>query len=131
MELRYFTRDAKGNDIEKIIVTKQYESQRKDFLCPICKKRQTIGIPIKSIVSSKFTDWAYVDDFICEDCSSLFSLYFYSYIITSLIVSAEITIITNAPFIYVVIGMAISQSIMTFAGVIIMGTISRLVNHVQ
>ena len=81
MELRYFTRDAKGNDIEKIIVTKQYESQRKDFLCPICKKRQTIGIPIKSIVSSKFTDWAYVDEFICEDCSSLFSLYFYSYII--------------------------------------------------
>lgn len=82
MELRYQTRDAKGNDIEKIIKTKEYPVVEHDFRCPLCHKEKTRGVKTKSVVSSKFTDWVYVGDYICEDCSSLFSLYFYSYIIS-------------------------------------------------
>lgn len=81
MELYYQTRDGDGNDIEKIIKTKEYPIRSVCFECPICHKHYDSGVYIKDIVSSKFTDWVYVDDYICESCSALFSIYFYNYII--------------------------------------------------
>lgn len=81
MELRYETRDAKGNDFVKMVKIKEYPILDVDFVCPICKKEHTKGIDIKKIVSSNFTDWEFVGNYICEPCSRLFSLYFYSYIV--------------------------------------------------
>lgn len=80
-EINYNTRDAKGNDFVKKVKIKEYPIVKTDFICPICKKQHDKGSNIKKIVSSKFTDWVYVDDYICEKCSRLFSLYFYSYIV--------------------------------------------------
>lgn len=82
MELRYETRDGKGKDFVKMVKIKEYPIVNAEFDCPVCHKRFSIGSPIKKIVSSNFTDWAYVGDYICEDCSKLFSLYFYNYIVT-------------------------------------------------
>lgn len=81
MELYYKTRNEKGEDIEKIIKTKEYPMVDCKFECPICHQIKSRGTRIKDVVSSKFTDWQYVGDFVCEDCSPLFSLYFYNYIV--------------------------------------------------
>lgn len=80
MILKYETRDAKGNDFLKTVETKHYPVVENYFICPICHKECTKGIEIKKIISSNFTDFAYIDKYVCEDCSALFSLYFYSYI---------------------------------------------------
>lgn len=79
MIIKYSTRDGKGNDIIKDVQIKEYPADDVDFTCPICGKQAARGIAIKRIVSSNFTDWAYVGDHVCEDCAKLFSLYFYSY----------------------------------------------------
>ena len=79
--LYYNTRDGKGNEIFKKIELKKYKKHDKDFTCPICGKFCVNGVKIKDIVSSKFTDWVYVDEYVCEDCAKLFSLYFYSYVV--------------------------------------------------
>ena len=84
MELRYETRDGKGNDIIKIVPIKEYPVETVEFLCPVCRKQKHEGSRIKKIVSSNFTDWAFfVGDMVCTECSRLFSLYFYSYIVDS------------------------------------------------
>lgn len=78
-KLIYNTRDGKGNDIVKEVKIKQFDIIEQDFKC-MCGKNCTKGTPIKKIVSSNFTDWAFVSPFVCVDCSKLFSLYFYNYI---------------------------------------------------
>lgn len=52
-----------------------------DFTCRICGKSQKSGCRTKDVVSGNFTDYAMIGDWICEECSHLFSLYFYSYIV--------------------------------------------------
>lgn len=81
MELRYETRDGKGNDIIKMVKIKEYPISTANFECPMCHKQCNEGTLVKKIVSSNFTDWAYVDKYICKNCSRLFSLYFYNYIV--------------------------------------------------
>ena len=80
MIINYNTRDAKGVDFVKQVQVKEFKSVPAEYDCPICDKHYTEGIPIKQIVSSSFTDWAYVGDYICQSCSRYFSLYFYNYI---------------------------------------------------
>lgn len=81
MELEYFTRDAKGNDFVKKVAVKKVPVENIDFVCPICKGEKHEGCKVKKIVSSKFTDWAFVGDYVCSECSRLFSLYPYSYVV--------------------------------------------------
>lgn len=76
----YNTRDGKGNEVVKEVKIKQFNVYKTDFVCPICHKEQTEGCKIKEIVSSSFTDWQYVGDYVCRECADLFSLYFYNYI---------------------------------------------------
>lgn len=82
MQLPYETRDGKGNDILKMVDIKEFPIIDKEIECPICKKNVSRCNPIKKIVSSNFTDWGSVGDYICTECSKLFSLYFYNYIVT-------------------------------------------------
>lgn len=77
--VQYSTRDGSGNDIIKDVKIKQFPHIKIEFDCPICKKHASSGIRTKDIVSSNFTDWAYVGEYVCPDCADLFSLYFYSY----------------------------------------------------
>lgn len=77
----YFTRDGKGNDFVKEVKIKQFQTHDVEFDCPICKRRAATGVRTKDIVSSNFTDWAYVGEHVCPDCADLFSLYFYSYVV--------------------------------------------------
>lgn len=81
MQLNYNTRDGKGNDILKIVKIKEFPTQKIDCECSICGKYCESAIRKKDVVSGNFTDHMYVGDWICEDCSRLFSLYFYSYIV--------------------------------------------------
>ena len=81
MELRYETRDGEGNDIVKMVKIKEFQTENVEFDCPICHRHFSIGISAKKIVSGNFSDWAYIGDYICENCSRLFSIYFYNYII--------------------------------------------------
>lgn len=81
MNLLYKTRDEKENDIEKSVDIKEYPLEDVEFDCPICRKHCSKGTKIKKIVSTHFTDWTYVGDYICEECSRMFSLRFYSYIV--------------------------------------------------
>lgn len=80
-ELKYNTRDSSGTDIIKMIKIKQFPIVKKEIVCPICKKSAVECNEIKKIVSSDFTDWSNVGDYICTDCAELFSLYFYNYIV--------------------------------------------------
>lgn len=75
----YRTRDGDGNNIVKEVAIKQFEQHEVDFDCPVCKKHAAFGVRVKDIVSSNFTDWAYVGEYVCPSCADLFSLYFYSY----------------------------------------------------
>lgn len=77
----YFTRDAKGNEFLKQVKIKQFPRTEMEFDCPVCKKHAYCGIRTKDIVSSNFTDWAYVGEYVCQNCADLFSLYFYSYVV--------------------------------------------------
>lgn len=77
----YRTRDGQGNDILKEVKIKQFPRHEVEFECPFCKHHSTSGVKTKDIVSSSFTDWAYVEEYVCPDCSDLFSLYFYNYIV--------------------------------------------------
>ncbi len=79
--IQYHTRDGKGNDILKEVKIKQFPVHEVEFDCPICKTHAESGIRTKDIVSSNFTDWAYVGDYVCQRCADLFSLYFYNYIV--------------------------------------------------
>lgn len=79
--IKYKTRDAKGADIIKDVKIKQYTLRDHKFDCPICGKYSLTGVKTKDIVSTNFTDWAYVGDYVCSSCTDLFSLYFYSYIV--------------------------------------------------
>lgn len=78
---QYRTRDGQGNDIIKDVKIKQFPAHEVEFDCPICHRHVTSGIRTKDIVSSNFTDWAYVGEHVCPDCADLFSLYFYSYVV--------------------------------------------------
>lgn len=77
----YFTRDGKGNDFVKEVKIKQFPYKEMEIDCPICKKHVSVCVRTKDIVSSDFTDWAYVGEYVCQDCADLFSLYFYSYVV--------------------------------------------------
>lgn len=79
--LLYNTRDAKGSDFTKEVKIKEYSIEKISFRCEICGKQQETGIPIKKIVSTNFTDWQYVGDYVCEECAGMFSLYPYSHIV--------------------------------------------------
>lgn len=79
--IQYHTRDGSGNDIIKDVKIKQFQNTEIEFDCPVCKKHASFGIRTKDIVSSNFTDWAYVWEYVCPDCADLFSLYFYSYVV--------------------------------------------------
>lgn len=81
MELEYETRDENGNDFVKKVPIKEYPTENVDFKCRICGKDCKKGTKIKKIVSADFTDWAFVGDYVCVECSRLFSLRFYSYIV--------------------------------------------------
>ncbi len=48
-------------------------------MCPICHRHVFEGVEFKKAVSANFTDWGYVDDYVCKPCSELLSLFFYSY----------------------------------------------------
>lgn len=78
-ELEYKTRDEHGKDILKRIKIKEFQTREAEFTCKICGKQHTRGVRTKEIVSANFTDWAYVGEYTCEECSKLFSLYFYNY----------------------------------------------------
>lgn len=79
----YFTRDGKGNDFVKDVKIKQFPVDEMEFDCQICKRHTSSGVRTKDIVSSNFTDWAYVGEYVCPDCADLFSLYFYNYVVDS------------------------------------------------
>lgn len=79
MVIQYNTRDGKGHDIIKDVQIKEYPLETVAFDCKICGRAVERGVATKRIVSSNFTDWAYVGDYVCEECAKLFSLYFYSY----------------------------------------------------
>lgn len=79
--IQYLTRDGDGNDIIRDVKIKKFTKREMEFDCPICKKYVSHGIRTKDIVSSNFTDWAYVGEYVCPDCADLFSLYFYSYMV--------------------------------------------------
>lgn len=79
--LKYETRDGKGNDIVKDVEIKRFESVPGDYECSVCGKQCGAAIPLKNIASGHFTDWSLIGEYVCEDCSRLFSLYKYSYII--------------------------------------------------
>lgn len=81
MELKYETRDGKGNEIVKMVKIKEYPVETVEFVCPICKKNETNGVKAKKIISSNFTDYAFIGEYICPECTKLFSLYFYNYIV--------------------------------------------------
>lgn len=81
--LKYKTRDGNGNEIIKDVKIKQFQTHNLDFNCPICKQPTFAGVKTKDIVSSNFTDWVYVGEYVCPDCANLFSLYFYSYVVDS------------------------------------------------
>lgn len=81
MELKYKTRDGKGDEIVKMVKIKGYPVETVEFVCPVCKKNETNGIKAKKIISSNFTDYAFIGEYICPECSKLFSLYFYNYIV--------------------------------------------------
>lgn len=77
----YRTRDGDGNDIVKNVKIKTFNPVAVEFMCPVCKRECHSGARVKDIVSSNFTDWALVGDYVCPECSELFSLYFYNYIV--------------------------------------------------
>ena len=80
MELRYETRDGEGDTIIKNVIIKEFPVERAEYICPICHRDMWDGCKVKRIVSSNFTDWAFVGEYVCKECSRLFSLYPYSYI---------------------------------------------------
>lgn len=79
--IKYRTRDGKGKDIIKDVKIKAFKQTAMDFVCPICKMEAHNAVKVKDIVSSNFTDWALVGEYVCPACSELFSLYFYNYIV--------------------------------------------------
>lgn len=81
MEIMYNTRDGNGKDIVKAVKIKEFPIYPAEYTCTICGQAKTEGCRKKDVVSSSFTDHAYVGDMICPDCTRLFSLYFYSYIV--------------------------------------------------
>ena len=83
MDIDYNTRDANGQDIIKKVDIKEFPIINVAFDCKVCNSKTNTGVSIRSAVSGNFTDWAYLDDFICPECAKLFSLYFYSYIVDS------------------------------------------------
>ena len=84
MKIKYNTRDGDGNDIVSNVEVKEHPIETiHEQLCPVCGEKITSGCRIDKIVSSNFTDWSYFKDskYVCPECSKLFSLYFYSYIV--------------------------------------------------
>lgn len=79
--IKYRTRDGKGNDVIADVKIKRYPSHEVALDCPICGRHTDRAVGVKDIVSSNFTDWAFVGDYVCPDCADLFSLYFYSYVV--------------------------------------------------
>ena len=79
-KLRYETRDGKGMEIIKEIPIKEFPIIEREFVCPTCQKESQKGCLTKKIVSSHFTDHAFIGDMVCERCARLFSIYPYSYI---------------------------------------------------
>ena len=81
MELLYQTRDGKGNDIEKLVQIKDFQTEDAPIFCPCCHKQSDKSVPVKKLVSGNFTDWSLVGERVCPNCAALFSLYFYNYVV--------------------------------------------------
>ncbi|MCD7726053.1 MAG: hypothetical protein LUI12_11000 [Clostridiales bacterium] len=79
--LVYETRDGKGNDITQEVAIKEFTQTEGCFDCPICGGHFDAGVAVKDAVSDNFTDWGYLNGHICGQCSRLFSLIRYSYIV--------------------------------------------------
>lgn len=79
--LKYETRDGKGNDIVKDVEIKEFPTRQGEFECSVCGKQCNVAVPVAGAVSGNFTDWTSIGEYVCRDCSKLFSLYKYSYII--------------------------------------------------
>ena len=77
----YITKDENGIEIVKKVKIKSHETKPLDFVCKCCNHHCEKGVPIRKIVSSNFTDWENVGDYVCENCADLFSLQFYSYVV--------------------------------------------------
>lgn len=75
----YNTRDGKGNDFVKEVEIKAFPLSAASFRCPVCGGTFEEGVRVKDAVSANFTDWAYLGEYICRECSRMLSLYFYSY----------------------------------------------------
>lgn len=80
--IKYNTRDGKGDDVIADVKIKRYPAREVALDCPICGRHAERAIGVKDIVSPNFTDWAFVGDYVCPDCADLFSLYFYSYVVS-------------------------------------------------
>ena len=79
-ELVYETRDGIGNDIIKKIPIKEFPVIHQPFTCAGCQRNQDEGCEVKKIVSSNFTDHAFIGKLVCKNCADLFSVFPYSYI---------------------------------------------------
>lgn len=79
--LKYETRDGDGNDVVKEVEIKEFPMQNVNCECSICGKACNVAVPVKKAVSGNFTDWPSIGEYICKDCSKLFSLFKYSYIV--------------------------------------------------
>ena len=79
--LQYETRDGSGNDIVKNVELKEFDEVSGIFECSVCGKQCERAVPMKKIASGNYTDWSFIGEYVCHDCSRLFSLYKYSYII--------------------------------------------------
>lgn len=81
MKLIYETRDGSGKDIIREIETKELPPvETPKYICPGCREEKTKGIPMKKLVSSNFTDWQLVGEYICPECQHMVSIFPYSYI---------------------------------------------------
>lgn len=79
--LKYQTRDGDGNEIVKDVEIKEFPTQALNCECSLCGKTCDEVVAVKKAVSSNFTDWPSIGEYICKECSKLFSLFKYSYII--------------------------------------------------
>ena len=79
--LQYATRDGEGNEIVKDVEIKEFPKVNVQFVCPICHQDREEGSELKKVVSGSFTDYQYMGDYICTECTKLFSLFKYSYVV--------------------------------------------------
>lgn len=81
MKLLYETRGADGKDFVKEVSIKEFPIENAEFDCKVCGKHFSKGIKTKKAVSGSFTDFAFLGEYICEECSRMFTLNYYNYIV--------------------------------------------------